>query len=114
MPFKKGNKLGVKFQKGNTIGKQTRFKSRGSKFINSNGYVVIYKPKHPFSNKSGCILEHRLVMEKQLGRYLTSKERVHHRNAIKTDNRIKNLELVGNPHLGKVECPFCHKNFLIR
>ncbi len=62
----------------------------------TDGYIVIKKPEHPFADKNGYVREHRLTMEKHLGRFLKPKEVVHHINEIKTDNRIENLVLFEN------------------
>ena len=57
-----------------------------------NGYISILIPEHPHANKYGRVLEHRLVMEKSLGRYLSPVEVVHHKGR-KNDNRIEKLML---------------------
>lgn len=66
----------------------------GGRCIDPDGYVRIKLPGHPNANKRGYILEHRLVMARHLGRPLTSHELVHHKNEVRTDNRISNLQLV--------------------
>lgn len=60
----------------------------------ADGYIKVYCPTHPFATKDGYIMEHVLVMEREIGRYITREEVVHHKNHIRNDNRIENLELM--------------------
>jgi hypothetical protein len=68
----------------------------GRKKFYKSGYIGILDPNTKFGEKTRYILEHRLVMEKHLGRKLLKKEIVHHKNGITDDNRIENLELIGS------------------
>ena len=63
-------------------------------FINHEGYRLLWKPEHPNARKGGYIFEHRVVLEKKLGRYLLPYEIPHHINHIRNDNRAKNLMLL--------------------
>ena len=60
-------------------------------FIIVDGYKYILNRNHPNTTKMGYVLEHRMIMENKLGRYLTKKEIVHHVNHNKLDNREENL-----------------------
>lgn len=68
----------------------------GGKQINSQGYILIYSPNHPYKSINNNVLEHRLVMENKIGRFLNPVEQIHHINGIKHDNRIENLILCKN------------------
>lgn len=74
------------------------------KRISNYGYVLIHKKNHPFRDKNGMVFEHRLIVENNAEKfdskyfveidgkkYLKKEYLVHHKNEIKTDNRIENL-----------------------
>lgn len=58
-----------------------------------DGYVKVWEPEHPSGTK-GWVLEHRLLMEQNLGRPLTSEEEVDHINSDRSDNRLENLQVL--------------------
>lgn len=60
----------------------------GGRYVNQQGYVLVKTGVGKYE------LEHRLVMSEHLGRTLLSAEHVHHKNGVKNDNRLENLELL--------------------
>ena len=66
----------------------------GHRKLRADGYIAVYTPKHPNASNEGYVMEHILVMEKQIGRYLEKPEVVHHKNGNRRDNRIENLQLM--------------------
>lgn len=71
---------------------------RGGRHLRKDGYVSVTlakaDPYYGMVNKSGNVLEHRLVMARHLGRCLQPWEIVHHRNGTRWDNPFENLELI--------------------
>lgn len=60
-----------------------------------DGYIMEYQKDHPSRNgRPGYVLQHRLVMERHLGRFLSDDEVVHHVNENPSDNRIDNLQVM--------------------
>lgn len=65
-------------------------------FLTKSGYLMVKG-----EDRDGKWTErpyHVVVMEKAIGRKLTAEETVHHKNGIRNDNRIENLELWSKSH----------------
>ena len=76
---------------------------KGGRTVDSNGYVrvlVADDERHLVGRtiSGGYVLEHRLVMARQLGRPLLKTETVHHVNGNKQDNSPENLQLRQGNH----------------
>lgn len=61
--------------------------------IDKDGYVLVLSPEHPHRTKGGYVREHRLVMEKVLGRYLLPEEVVDHIDGDPQNNSPENLRV---------------------
>lgn len=91
-----------KAQKGILMTDEQKIKLAESKFVGGvghkklrkDGYVAVYFPEHPMANKDGYIMEHDLVMSCVLGRHFTEDEVVHHKNHVRDDNRVCNLQVM--------------------
>lgn len=96
-----------------------RGRERKDRCAGPNGYVWLRVPLDTpgvviRQVECGYILEHRQVMAEALGRPLSPRERVHHKNGVRDDNRPENLELWTLDHkdppgvrVAEARCPTC-------
>lgn len=69
---------------------------KGGVYIDGSGYAHVYSPTHPYKSAIGYVKRSRLEVEKNIGRYLSRNEVVHHINRDKSDDRIDNLKVMSN------------------
>lgn len=94
----KGRRMSYESRKKMSDSKKGKYRIKteygGHKKKRKDGYIYVYLPTHPNSTADGYIMEHILVLENSIGRYLKEDEVVHHINKIRNDNRIENLKLM--------------------
>lgn len=96
--FKKGHTPWSKLNKGyklaeeqrNNISKGKIIYKEGDKVI-KRGYVYIRKYGHPYGLSNNFVKEHRLIVEKEIGRFLKPCEEIHHIDLNKQNNKLNNL-----------------------
>lgn len=64
---------------------------RGGRVTDKHGYILIHQPDHPNCDRHGYVREHRLVMERELGRLLLPTEVVDHKDGQRANNDPSNL-----------------------
>ena len=86
-------------RKGKPIEGESKSKGNLGHIEKSTGYKTLRRPNHPnVKNKQGRVYEHVLVMTEYLQRPMRPGETIHHKNGIRDDNRIENLELWDTNH----------------
>ena len=68
--------------------------SNRSEVVDRGGYWYVCVPEHPRARASGHVALHTLLMEESLGRYLLPGEVVHHKDGMRKNNEMYNLQLM--------------------
>lgn len=63
----------------------------GGRIVQHGGYLWEFCPNHPKCNTWGYVPQHRLVLERAMGRFLGKGELVHHIDENKLNNDLSNL-----------------------
>ena len=70
---------------------------KGGRVSKKGGYVAVHIEKDnrffDMADSNHYIPEHRLIVAQSLGRCLEKDEHIHHKNGVRKDNRLENLEL---------------------
>lgn len=74
---------------------------KGGRRTRPDGYVEVW-------TISGPMLEHRVVVERELGRALSADEIVHHRDGNKQNNSFENLEVMTQSEHTRHHAPSLH------
>jgi hypothetical protein len=73
--------------------KGARNKKGVARLVNHYGYIEVFQPEHPLAKRNGYVLEHRMIAWD--GGLLTDASlEVHHKNSVKTDNRVENFQVM--------------------
>ena len=99
--LKKGIKVSAEASKNNSLGQKKRFSSgpeshprwKGGTLI-KRGYVYIHDRNHRLADINGYVKRSHWIIEDFLGPMLLSAYVVHHKNGIKTDDKLDNLAIM--------------------
>ena len=87
-------------------------KARGANAtkIDVRGYIQEWAPDHPYADRRGYVLQHRLVMERHIRRVLDKREIVHHLDGDIQNNDITNLAVMSQSEHMKLHLHLRHQN----
>lgn len=88
----------VRRKRGLSIDTPSLTPQNGKRWKMKQGYKQLLLKDHPNTAKNGYVMEHIVIMADYLGRPLQKGETVHHKNGIRNDNRLENLELWSHSH----------------
>jgi hypothetical protein len=70
---------------------------KGGRRKSHNGYIYIFVgTDNPLADKRGYAAEHRIVADRKIRRPLLTSEHIHHLNGVRSDNRMKNIQIETN------------------